>query len=184
MRISEFIENISIRFDNKLQSAKQIDAFSEDCKIHLKKFEGEILDFAFHEIVYKRKFATHPKIAEIVKVCIDKQSTDHKAVNPVSEKQAEWQRNLILVKEFKQTDSFKWAAQRMIAWDVILHIERNGHNPDKREIDKMLASHVEFKKNMQRMEDDMELSEGRLAIYKMGKALNQRNLDYKNQFIE
>ncbi len=184
MKIHDFVKKIAVRFDSKLQTDEQKDAFFEDCKNHLKRFEGDILGFAFEEFVYKRKFASHPKIAQIVKMCIDKQSADHKAVNPISAKQAEWQRNMILVKEFKKTDQFKWAAQRMIGWDVLLHIERNGAPPDKRDIAKMQAAHELFKKNMKRMEDDMDISEGSLAIYKMGKALNQRNLDYKHQFKE
>lgn len=182
MKIHEFVKKIAVRFDSKLQTDEQREAFFEDCKNHLKRFEGEILGFAFEEFVYKRKFGTHPKVAEIVKMCIDKQSTEHKAVNPVNEKQAEWQKNMILVKEFKLTDSFKWAAQRMIGHDVLLYIERNGGNPNKQEIDKMLKSHVEFKANMERMENEFEMSDLSLSIYKMGKSLNERNLEHFNQF--
>jgi len=70
----------------------------------------------------------------------------------------------------------------MIGVDVLLFIERNGKNPNKKEVDNMLSSHEEFKKEMGDLADDPELSASRLSMYKMGKALNQKNLDYYNQF--
>lgn len=181
MRIREFVDGMAIRFDSKLSSPQQYDAFFEDCTNHLKKFEGEVLGFAYQEIIYQNKSRTHPTLGKIKKICIDKQSGDYKEVNPIDEKQQEWQRNMILVKEFKETDQFKWAAQRMIGYDVLLYIERYGKNPSKHEVDLILKSHEKFKENMRGFENDPELSEGRLAIYKMGKTLNGRNLDYFNE---
>jgi len=70
MRICEFVDGLAIRFDSKLNAAAQIDAFEEDCRNHLKKFEGDILGFAYQEIIYQNKSRTHPTIAKIKKICV------------------------------------------------------------------------------------------------------------------
>lgn len=181
MRISEFVDQIVIRFDSKLGRQDQVDAFRGDCNIHLKKFEGEILGFAFHEIVYKRKFASHPKIAEIVKVCNAKLTTDHKKVNPVSKEQEQWRVSNQMADEFQKTDAFKWAAERMIGWDVVLFIRQKGRHPINVDIEKMLKSHEEFKKTMSDLESNMELSVLQRANYKMGQGINEKNLMYLEQ---
>lgn len=181
MKIIEFVDQIVIRFDAKLGRQDQVDAFRDDCKIHLKKFEGEILGFAFHEIVYKRRFASHPKIAEIVKVCNAKLTTDHKKVNPVSKEQEEWRVSNQMADEFQKTDAFKWVAERMIGWDVVLFIRQKGRHPTNVDIEKMLKSHEEFKKRMSAIENNAELSKMELSIYKMGQGINEKNLMYLEQ---
>lgn len=183
MRIDEFVEGIATRFDTKLQSDVQKKAYLDDCKIHLKKFEGEILGFGFHEIVYKRKYGSHPKIAEVVKVCSDKMGKEHRETSPVSREQAEWRVNLQKVKNFKLTPSFKWAAERMIASDVILFIQRNGKNPSEPDVNVMLKANEILKKDLQSMEHDMDLSAMRLMIYKTGKALIEKNKMYYDEVM-
>jgi len=182
MRIPEFAEKIAIRFDSKLSSPRQFDAFEDDCKIHLKRFEGEILSYAFHEIVYQRKFASHPKIAEIVKVCNEKMNINYKASNPGNKEQAKWRANMEKQREFKETDAFKWAALRMIGQDVLIYVGKHGKNPDKAEINKMLKAHEIFKADMLEYENSTDLSAMRAALYETGKALNEKNLMYYNQF--
>ena len=41
MRVNDFAERIAIRFDKKLNSTAQFNAFLEDCKNHLKKYNYE-----------------------------------------------------------------------------------------------------------------------------------------------
>lgn len=182
MRIPEFVEAIATRFDSKLQTDAQISAFQDDCKIHIKKFEGEILGFAFHEIVYRRKFGSHPKIAEIVKICNEKQHKEHKATNPVSKEAEQWRANKKMADEYRSSDQFAWAAKNMIATDVLYYIQKFGKIPDKAFVEKSLKAHAILKKDLDAMKNDMDISAMRLAIYKAGKELYEKNLYHFNQF--
>jgi len=178
MRIPEFVDNMAKRFDSKLSAQDQALAFLEDCKIHLKKYEGEVLGYAFHEIVAINKSRTHPTVAKIRKICSDKMGKTHKDNNPMSKDRAEWIANTKIFNEYKSTDRFKWACQNMIGWDVELFMSRKGVAPEREDIQWMMKAHEEFKKNQAYMEHDMDISSSRLAIYKMGNALNEKNLKY------
>jgi len=178
MRIETFAEQIAIRFDSKLSSPLQFEAFENDCKNHLKKFEGEILGFAYEEIIYQNKSRTHPTVAKIRKICNDKLHSNHKETNPVSAEQAAWQANHKQATEFKSTESFKWAAQHMIGVDVLLYIERKGEVPDRPAIDIMLRAHEEFKTKLSELDAIREPTRTQMAHWKMGNALNEKNLDY------
>lgn len=174
MKINEFAEQIAIRFDSKLSSPQQYDAFFEDCTNHLKKFEGEVLGFAYQEIIYQNKSRTHPTVSKIIKICSTKKGTDHKAANPIGADHAKWLANKKLAKEFESTDAFEWAARRMIGWDVLLWIEKHGAKPDNRQVDIFLKAHEEFPKTMQMWRDHLDGAE----FIKMGNALEKRNLEY------
>lgn len=183
MRIREFAEQIAIRFDSKLSSPLQFEAFETDCKNHLKKFEGEILGFAYEEIIYQNKSRTHPTVAKIRKICSDKMGKDHKTENPMNAEQAAWLRNHKMANEFKDTESFKWAAQHMIGIDVLLHIERKGVVPDRPAIDIMLKAHEAFKKGMDELDAIQHPSPTEMMLWKTGTALNEKNLDYYHAHI-
>jgi hypothetical protein len=178
MRIPEFVDNMAKRFDSKLSAPDQVQSFLEDCKIHLKKYEGEVLGYTFHEIVAINKSRTHPTIAKIRKVCSDKMGNDYKDTNPVSAEQEAWQKNHKMATEFKTTESFKWAAQHMIGVDVLLYIERKGEVPDRPAIDRMLRAHQEFKTRLADLDAIREPTQTQMAHWKMGNALNNKNLDY------
>lgn len=180
MRIPEFVDNMAKRFDSKLSASDQVTAFLEDCKIHLKKYEGEVLGYAFHEIVAINKSRTHPTVAKIRKVCSDKMHGDFKAVNPVSEEQAKRQENKNIADKFKTTESFKWAAQNMIGVDVLLYVERNGVVPDRETVDKMLRAHKVFKEDLAALDAIREPSRTQMTLWQTGTALNEKNLDYFN----
>lgn len=178
MRIADFAEQIAIRFDSKLQSDRQYQSFLTDCGNHLKKFEGEILGFAYEEIIYQNKSRTHPTIAKIKGICNDKMYSNHKDTNPVSAEQEAWQKNHKMSEEFKSTESFKWAAQNMIAFDVLLYIQRKGEVPNKPAIETMQKAHEEFKVRLADLDAITEPSQAELAHWKMGNALNNKNLEY------
>jgi len=180
MRIADFAEQIAIRFDSKLQSDRQYQSFLTDCTNHLKKFEGEILGFAYEEIIYQNKSRTHPTIAKIKSICNDKMYSDHKATSPVSAEQEAWQKNHKMAEDFKSTESFKWAARKMIAFDVLLYIQRKGEIPNEDAIKIMQNAHDEFKVRLADLDAIQEPNQMQMAHWKLGNALNNKNLDYFN----
>lgn len=184
MRIETFAEQIAIRFDSKLSSPVQFEAFENDCKNHLKKFEGEVLGFAYEEIIYQNKSRTHPTVAKIRKICSDKMGKTHKSANPMNKEQAEWIANQKIFNDYKSTDRFKWACQNMIGWDVELFISRKGVAPEREDIKRMMKAHEEFKRRMSELNTIQEPSQVQLAHWKMGNALNDKNLNYYHGHTE
>ena len=175
MRITEFVEKMAVRFDSKLSSPEQVAAFLEDCRDHLKSYEGEILGYAFYEIIDTQKTRTHPTISQIRKICYDKASYQHTEKNPHNPETVEWQERNQMVRDFKRTDQFKWCAEKMIGADVLLLIEKNGRLPTKEDVQALVSSRIVFLREMDTLRDDPDISETRLAIYKMGMALEEKN---------
>lgn len=208
MRITEFIELIAAEYDNKLKTKEQIDAFTQNCHGLLKKYEGEILGFAYYEFVAQNQSRTSPTVGKIIKLCESKQSDEHKKKVPI-EKEA-WQIKKKFAEEFMKTNKFKWAAQNMIGYDCELFAEREGREPNQAEVKHMLKAHKIFKANLEKFEaqfgatkntkrltdeEEAKLLEKGItpkgsvdkqpipaSLYKAAKALNQRNLDYFHQF--
>ena len=209
MRITEFIDLIAAEYDNKLKTPAQIDTFTKNCHGLLKKYEGEILGFAYYEFVAQNLSRTSPTVGKIIKLCESKQSEEHKKKVPIEKE--DWQIKKQFAEEFQKTDKFKWAALNMIGYDCVLFAEKEGREPNQAEVKHMLKAHKLFAENLEQYEADFgtvgnskrltdeeeaklleagitpesneEKQPIRASLYKGAKALNQRNLDYHNQFI-
>ena len=182
MRIREFVEKIAVRFDSKLKTPAQIEAFEEDCRDHLKSYEGEVLGFAFHDILCLNKSRTHPTVAQIKKFCNEKAHKEHAKQhehNPESEK---WHKTKKLIEDFKQSDLFKKCAANMIGNDTIVFIGNNNRLPNDEDLRRLYSARQLFLADMDKWKNDNELSEMCLAIYKTGLDLEQKNKVYFDQF--
>lgn len=182
MRVSEFVERIVVRYDNKLKDVKQIEAFEEDCRIHLKKFEGDTLKFSFNEIVYQHKTRTHPSIAEIRKICNQKMTTDHKKENPHNAETVEYINIKNLKEDFKKTEEFKKCAAAMIGHDALLFIERNNRFPEVEELRQMIKHRDDFRVHMNKYSKDDDLSDAAKAMFDLGKKLINLNQEYYDNY--
>lgn len=175
MRINEFVEQMAVRFDSKLQTDAQIRAFRQDCIDDLKPFEGETLSHAYHQIKADAKSRTHPTIGQIRKICNEKMSDRHLETNARNPEYETWQKNKLAVQAFRQTDQFKWCAKQMIGNDALLHVQETGETPTRNWAEKMIAARNERMRFMNEMENDIDLSDMQLTLYKLGKAMDEKN---------
>ena len=182
MRIREFVEKVSVRFDSKLKTPAQIAAFEEDCKDHLKNYEGEVLGFAFHEILCQNKSRTHPTVAQVKKFCNEKATTEHAKKHEHNPEAEQWHKNKQLVSDIKETDLFERCAANMIGNDALVFIGKNNRLPNDEDLRRLYSERQVFLKDMDAMKNDHDISELRLAIYKMGQSLEEKNRAYFNQF--
>lgn len=182
MEINNFVEKMGERFPSKLSTPQQVNIFLSDCRYHLRKYEGEVLEFAFHEMVSLNLTRTHFVIAKILKICSDKQISNYEPTNQLAQERLKEIAHQKIFDAFKETDAFKEACQNMIGWDVEYFIMRHGEIPENDDIEIMVTARKQFQILQDDADKDLGLFGMRMAIYKAGKDLHKRNVDYYEEF--
>lgn len=182
MKISEFVEKMAVRFDSKLKTQQQIDAFRDDCKDHLKNYEGELLGHTFHEILATRKSRTHPTTGEIRKIASQKAHQEHAKKHEHNPEAEKWQKTKSILDNFQNTDLFKKCAVNMIGNDVLVFIKKKARVPTDEDLRRLFSARQEFLRILDGMRNDTEISPLQLELFRTGQAMEEKNKMYFNQF--
>ena len=178
MKIPEFVDRISNRYDTKLQTNKQIEDFNSDCKGQLKFYEGDVLGYVYEEILATQRSRTHPVIAVIRDLCTKKAAGDRvgQKKTDIVEIDKYHQANA-LIKQFMASEQYKYCAENMIAGMALTHIKKHSTKPERRDIERMLREHDIFMQKMHDIKNNPELSETETTLFKMGKGIYLNSLN-------
>lgn len=156
MLIDKFHEKMCRRFRNNLKKTGDIKFFDEWCHEKLKKYQGEILGFVYHEFDETIRTNSHPNHAVILDMCRKKErmQSPKKAVACRDEKSDACDKNAEqMIDEYKNSLQYGPACVELIAGSALEFIRTNLKFPEQNDISDFRQIRDEFIYRLLAMKD-------------------------------
>jgi len=181
MLVTEFQKKVVIEWPYWFTTPERVTQFKENCDEELKAHEGDILARAWKHLLRNHKTASHPKMGVILEACSKyvqlgySQSTKEESHNAQQARQ--------MVKDYKDSETFLWCCEKMIAHDALVYIEQNVKFPEQIELNKYLTATKETRETYDELHNKREFTGYDSLRYNWAKDLIQANQNYYDEYI-